>query len=214
MKSPELLYKLQMTCWNSCEKSKHWLFCGFILAGFARTSFCSLEMIWKNWGCSFIVEPIRSMHKAIGPIPSTSRQQQKEWSGGASECRHVRLSQTSELSLLEHHALSWSRSLWLGRIQGTRSGSQPSGELIKVLLPWCWFLFRVTNSFAGPTPMFNSSLQFSAPYAGHILTLLFFCGNIALLKVPCLIKHTTDTYGALLWGLRAFHSLQNSSTVW
>lgn len=100
-------------------KSKHWLFCGFILAGFARMSFCSLEMIWKNWGCSSIVEPIRSMHEAIGPIPSTSRQQQKEWSGGASECRHVRLSQTSELPLLEHHTLSWSWSLWLGRIQGS-----------------------------------------------------------------------------------------------
>lgn len=125
----------------------------------------------------------------------TSRQQQKEWSGGASGCRHnpIRLSQASELPRLELHALSWSWSLWLGRIKAPQSGSQASGELIKVVLSWCWFLFRVTSSFAWPTPMFNSSLQFSAPYAGHILTLLFFCGNIVLWKVFCLMEHRFGT---------------------
>lgn len=92
-----------------------------IILWFHSSWFCSYVFLFLRTerGCSSIVEPIRSMHEAIGPIPSTSRQQQKEWSGGASECRHVRLSQTSELPLLEHHTLSWSWSLWLGRIQGS-----------------------------------------------------------------------------------------------
>lgn len=193
MTSPELLYKLQMACWNSCENQSIGYFVASFYAGFARTSFCSLEMIWKNWGCRSIVEPNCSRHEAIGLFPSTSRQQQKEWSGGASGCRHgppvtgVRVaSARAPHSVLE-------LSLWLDRIKVPQSGSQASGELIKVVLPWCWFLFRVTSSFAGPTPMFDSSLQFSAPYAGRILTLLFFCNNIVLLKVFCLMEHRFGT---------------------
>lgn len=49
MKSPELLYKLQMTCWNSCENQSIDYFVVSFYAGFAWTSFSSLEMIWKKW---------------------------------------------------------------------------------------------------------------------------------------------------------------------
>lgn len=52
-----------------------------------------------------MAEPNPVTQEAVGPIPSASKQQQKEQRGGASGCRHCPAVGTSELHLLELHTV-------------------------------------------------------------------------------------------------------------